>query len=634
MARGIKLSNQLYPATQEKILSQAEYIHDENWQGSNKDQQSINTYIKNNMQTLDQKIDDGMLTLDQKIDHRIEVDLKPGSGLFKNINLEDVIIGIDNTIYGFLDNIDNKYPGCIKGIVRGDVDEDGQVSISDVTAITDMLLEGGSNFHTITNILILEDPNIQIGNISSSKFKFNFKDISSSAFGQVSDENTVLENHIVLYDSSMRSTTSDKITTYVIELTQYYDSNTSQWEPLSNSNPITLTVKLTIGETPEQNIMYLYQEDNPDYINVDVPVNIQIEDPDRILRFPNQEDTINVSDISALIDFMFANEWDSEGYYTYFQDDSFYLSDNNNNQIPTCPGIVYQGIDKNNKIHYFISRDYDTLKENSSCKLYTIQFDKYNLDSNSLLEWLKSSIIVDSEDQYRSGYNGDINIHRLRPQYYIGYSFEKYTNNQLFYIFQQEHFHTDSDSSLQYFRDRFFNPTKKVIEVQNINDVVEIPIYFYDLDLCKYGETEYLNVECDPSEYIYSGDYSNQDIDNFHYTPEFYDGGIVANVNFQDLQCVQLVDKQGNPINELKINDIISKYPCITLRLKFNIDNIDDYEYVNEDGGYYKLKKDIILELMLEQNGALAYYIIPNNYGNFSNPELSDKLLNFKIRNL
>jgi len=37
MPEGIKLSNQLYPATEDKILSQAEYIHDSKWEGAKKD---------------------------------------------------------------------------------------------------------------------------------------------------------------------------------------------------------------------------------------------------------------------------------------------------------------------------------------------------------------------------------------------------------------------------------------------------------------------------------------------------------------------------------------------------------------------------------------------------------------------
>lgn len=72
MPEGIKLSNQLYPATAAQILSQAEYIHDSNWNneqwstnteigplnGNRKDQQSINAKLLDKANGLSTDISD------------------------------------------------------------------------------------------------------------------------------------------------------------------------------------------------------------------------------------------------------------------------------------------------------------------------------------------------------------------------------------------------------------------------------------------------------------------------------------------------------------------------------------------------------------------------------------------------
>jgi len=55
------------------------------------------------------------------------------------------------------------YPGCITGIIRGDVDGDGVVNISDVTAMIDMLLTKTNTSTSMSNlelILTLNDSDL------------------------------------------------------------------------------------------------------------------------------------------------------------------------------------------------------------------------------------------------------------------------------------------------------------------------------------------------------------------------------------------------------------------------------------------------------------------------------------------
>lgn len=657
MPQGIKLSNQLYPATGDQILSQAEYIHDSNWQGNKKDQQSINAKIKQDIST----INNNYTTINNKVDQKIDKSkLKAGSGLFRQDNQSnnDIIIGIDNTVYGFLENPNNKYPGCIKGIIRGDVNEDGIVNIADVTSLIDMLLSGEGapdSGSIITNILTINNGNILNSTFPYSRFRFSFKTFPVvNNTNSININNTVLENHIQLYDIASQGTTtgsstlnssqdSGKIAYFEIQLEDYWNSSINEWSTLEST--VTLTVKLVIGDIPDQNEIYILASDgnNSQYINQDLQVSIEIEDPDNLLKFPRQgqdsgSNVISIADVTALIDFILQDEWYDQ-YYNYFSSDSLYLLDNENNLIPTCPGVIYQGIDKDGNYRYFIAREYKSTKEESSARLYPIKLDINNLDTKSLVDWLRQTIIVDNNQNYPNSQPSNIGKTQIPSQYIIGYSFEKYNNEQLFHIFQQQYFTVDdyNEIGVPNIINTFFNPNKQLLEVQSIVGAVEIPIYFYDIDLCKYGDNEYLNYmghTCDGDTLVIN--YEDEDLQYFHYTPIFYDGSIIARLNMDDIKGVKLVDKNNNPIDsEIKLKNPISKYPCITLRFLFDR-NPDNFIYVNEDGGYFTLKQDLSLKLLLEfedVSTSFYRYIIPNNFNNPETP-IVDKLINFKIRNL
>lgn len=647
----IKLSNELYPATGDQILSQAEYIHDSRWPETKKDQQSINTKILQDIGTIDNKVD-------QKIN---KTNLKAGSGLFRqdNPSNSDIIIGIDNTVYGFLENPNNKYPGCIKGIIRGDVNEDGMVNIGDVTSLIDMLLSGEGapdSGSIVTNILTIDNGNTLNSNFPYSRFRFSFKTFPVvNNTNSISVNNTILENHIQLYDIASQGTNiesggslnssqdSGKIAYFEIQLEDYWNSSINEWSTLEGT--VTLTVKLVIGDIPDQNEIYILTSDgnNSQYINQDLQVSIEIEDPNNLLKFPRQgqdsgSNIVSIADVTALIDFILQDEW-SDQYYNYFSSDSLYLLDNENNLIPTCPGVIYQGIDKDGNYRYFIARDYKSTKEESSARLYPIKLDVNNLDTKSLVDWLRQTIIVDNNQNYPNSQQSNLGKTKIPPQYIIGYSFEKYNNEQLFHIFQQQYFTVDDYNKVGVpnIINTFFNPNKQLLEVQNIVDAVEIPIYFYDIDLCNYGDNEYLSNKghvCDENAPILN--YEDEDLQYFHYTPNFYDGSIIARLNIDGIKGVKLVDKNNKPIDsEIKLKNPISKYPCITLRFLFDR-NPDNFTYVNEDGGYFTLKQDLPLELLLEfeDNYTSFYrYIIPNNFSENTAP-IVDKLINFKIRNL
>lgn len=220
MPEGIKLSNQLYPATDEKILSQAEYIHDSEWTETNKDQQSIN-------QSLKDKISTSETTSITNLEMGLNA-VNPGIGLVStsdaNINLDQngTIESIDprtlsicNTVYAYQHNDQNNtYPGVIKGYVRGDINGDGYANVADVTQLITIILNGSAlqditvDMETLEgsfNGIKVDDNNIiptDQGNITKLRIIINempYKESQDILLGKgpiASIENTPLENYI------------------------------------------------------------------------------------------------------------------------------------------------------------------------------------------------------------------------------------------------------------------------------------------------------------------------------------------------------------------------------------------------------------------------------------------------------
>ncbi len=707
MAKGIKLSNELYPATSDKVLSQAEYIHDSEWEETKKDQQSINKSLLQNIENSEQ-------AAKEYTDSRLKNNLKAGAGLFKD-DLDDdsnnIYMGVHNTVYSFLDEDNKNYPGNIYGgkPIRGDINRDNRVNISDVTSLIDILLHGNDGRNPIEPIFLLFDEDDQDQNpitftfgraiineywiddnnnrkkqgvstrgvlgteFSSTKFRFKFINIPTNNTNNEEDsinvENTVLENHLkILFkksdsknDIEQEQDTEPQGTTYKFKLKidGYYDANQGAMCDITksvivdenyydNSNhyviektidyidnefdlEFTIPSDATEGSKPTNIILInhhnrefsdeelLLEQDTdftePPYsindytilssgsnVRLEIPLyDVAINDPSGILRFPWQGGEtgtlISINDVTKLIDFIISNNWGEEDYYAYFVNDLFRLADNDGHIIPTCPGLIYQGITSEGSTVYCIAKDYyKTDQVNNLGVLYPLKINEANIDQSSLKEWIQSCVFIDPGKSYRSNAEDDVIDAAVegylekpifRSEKYV-FVLNKYSKQQLY----DAYYDIVENENYDTFNNMFFIPSTPsdytTINVQNIDDIIEVPLYIWNFTLEEDDST-----------------ISELSIDNnlnppIQYTPDFTNQKFIVSIVNSAANVVQLINQKGENINQVIIKNIITKFPQIILRFKLDKSDLSNYRYINEDGGYYTLNDNTFINMFVE----------------------------------
>ena len=606
MPEGIKLSNQLYPATEDKILSQAEYIHDSKWEGAKKDQQSINASLKG---TIADNINSINEDLTQYINNVTEGGLNaivPGIGLNlvqrANLSLDsDGRIEINNnepdeesgeisgisprilsicpTIYSYQTPNQN-YPGVIKGFLRGDVNEDGQVTISDVTELINKILEKDlpeeklvinmysinqeDNFNRLLNIT---NPNT---NIKKVKIKItSFGDIIEGNRSQIaSDENTDLENHILIQSYPTRETTSEN-KYFKIKILGYYndiqdtsdsiitgniDNNTEYTVYITNVNgEYTFTLQFFVNSE---------QQDQQDKILMDV--DIKIDEGAEYLKFPNQGgsdgSSVNIGDVTALIDYVLKgrNSWQDD-YYQYFSEDGFFLYDQNNYKIPVSAGIIYQAVDvSNNTRYYFMAKEEDLVSGVN--KLYPFRINSYNVDKMDILKWLKSALIVDDDMSLK------ITMTKIK---FIG-NYSQIDDQFVQNLYDYLNNHTE-EIDFSYFN------TKKIVEIPTTNTIKYLQVFPCFIDKIHY----------------------DADLNKPVYDPSFVEDNTIV-VSVDENSPVRIVNNIGEQVYSMEFNNISSQMNFILIPIVFNNDDLSKYEYIDQQGGYYQLKEDVELKIELK----------------------------------
>lgn len=586
MPQGIKLSNQLYPATESKILSQAEYIHDSQWEEQKKDQQSIN-----------KSLNDRILESGEDLTSYINSNLVNGiNSVTPSIGLKDVTttsiqtdedgkitsisprkLGICDTIYAYQDNdSNNSYPGVIKGIIRGDINRDGKVSIQDVTQLINILLKGETNVDPVTISMELKNPNstffdgIQVnntetipvnGNIrkvfvklkSSTPINTNQQDLNNV---NVSNDDSEIENYIKLcrISSILKNTNSqNEGFKYYINIIGYEDSNQTRtdFNPTQAYNDFILEV--FPNDVPENNEVIFYKDTS----EIGELVNVNIQDPGGLLAFPNQGiDGIKIGEVTALINYVLSGKWNDSTFYSYFSSDNFYLIDNQNNPIPVSTGIIYQAVEvTTNNRYYFIAYEQDYTETNN--KLYFLQVKVKNIDSEDLLQWLQNTLLVIDESNTREKYTS----------YILFGTFDKLNDNQVKQAVIDLNDNNDSQQWDTIFSEDNIN---KILEVQNVSNTIEVPVYFY-----RPRGIQVLTDDQDNQVLLY----------NF---PE----ACTITVSLDEDNPAYFKDNLDNLTKSLTFRNLNVDYPYIVLPITFNTNNLDYYEYNN---GFYNLKENVQL---------------------------------------
>lgn len=642
MEKGIKFSNQIYPATKEQIISQAEYIHDSEWENENqedtkKDQQSINEKLKNRINSskiaLNNSIQNLSATLNSTINQKEQTLLSyvnnnisglinkvtPGLGL-QQTEESQCTIGSDNKITNITNNElaicdtlfrfrypnedtqdedtpddntpddntqdnetqDDSYAGYIQGYTPGDFNGDTKVGIEDVTAILNVLLSNDSDsfprpesFSVIltpknqNNLTIkyLGDQN-SVSSVTSKEFKIKFTGINLEEFiinnttqeeqttkkTSIKREQSLIEKKLAILDSYQKynNTSENQNTTtkygFQFEIIGYTNNN-EQYVPadqfisggtysviINNVNDLenidyqNIQVKLVDKKVVQKQttggqIEYVLEDD----FNTTTDINITINDPNNLLRLMYPGEGLKIEQVTYLMEAILSNSFINifslfgAGYFMYAND---------NTPINGCPGLIYQAIAKDGKEFRFISYgEYN--------KVYPFLLS--DADLTYIVDHLKNSIIVDED-------SADKQITR----YNIGASFIKYSDQDLI-----DAYNGDGIPNL------FQSQSTKIINLSNINDIVKVPIYLYDIPHIAVRDN------------------------SISYSNEF--NGKILTFQSENPQKLWLVNNSGEKIDYIDISNINNDYPIFTLQLKFNPD-LNIYRYNN---GYFEFDEDV-----------------------------------------
>lgn len=573
MSQGIKLSDQLYPATKEKIVTSAEYIYDNSWTLSDKDQKSINTYIRS-----------------QLSDKLTDNDLFTTLGITKLTNQQigqeqyKTVLRLDNTIYNY------NYPGSgkqgyhIEGILRGDVDNDGEVTIGDVTYLIDYLLTGSSSINEEAAPLIFKLEfnnaiNDQYGGykyftVHCSDYELNGMNIQSSddpiiaklkILSKLSDNYTESQpNHQPLSQWNYK---------IEVELLKGFSTDFGSEITSNDGDDAVQGTKLYLGANLNNEDPYpLSVYNDPAEQPLGIMARLTIIDKDNAMNMwiDNDNTEVTISDVSNLIDFLLTDSWNTDKFSDIVAPNGLVLkkySSGGSTPIECYPGIIYQGIDPNGIIHYFIAKP-SSYTSNSNTepqgyKLVPYKVPNYKLEGY-ILDWLKSCIIkLTDNDQDEESFDEHFisTIRALQKKYPVEYIYQFYEDNGY---------------------DIMMQDISEVLTPSSIDSIVEFPLFLYDSEY--FGQME-----------------SEEDLQN--YTPNIENKKFI--ISLSDNSNICLVDEFGREINKLYITrvDQEDKIPCILLRFKFK-----QGSYVLNNG-YLELQNPI--RLSVRQLGSERSSFVP-----------------------
>lgn len=614
MPTGIKLSNQLYPATGDQILSQAQYIHDSQWQDDNKDQQSINSSIKQQIDGVNGSIDiinDTLGGFDTRISNLSNEITNSINALAASRGLKKIPKGgsigptfvLNDTVYKFgpLDEGEtNKYSGFITSSIRGDANGDFNVDINDVVFMVDKLLnKGNGQENELTIMLDLKNTPFEVLVGSSWESYQHFK-INLTAYNvnnRNSEESIIIRNTdselekiIKIYNAAAlstikgnvynstvnipentaeqnQSTEEDEypIPIFEIKILGYYnDDPNNQWTNLVN---ITAADKIRI---PHLNNYEIQDDDvlkfevkgvNQYHFNIiknndteeeiSQDISIVCSDPDNIFSFDVDLDGyFSIGDITALIDYLLKGSW-VPGYQDLFSSDCLYLFNNESIPVATYPGIVYQMMLDDGSVCYLMSKNYNY--DSSYNRLYPIKMGYKNIDTNSrdLIKWLNNLLIVSDDLEDQQISSSD------------------YSSIRVFVNKKDRILSIDNPIIIE-------NPPidSKILNVEQLNSIVTLPIFLYTWDSEAPATTTVPLKQ----------NYSNKQL----------------KITLSDNSNICLVDNLDNEINELYIDNITStEEPICFIKLK-----IKEGTYITNQG-FLELENPIQLYVYESVNDSL-----------------------------
>lgn len=621
MEKGIKFSNQIYPATEEQIITQAEYIHDSEWENdlntenNKKDQQSINKKLNDRINSSKEQLTNQITSsadtlqgninttksnllgyINRNIDGLINK-VTPGLGLQQTAisqctigetsneitEITDSELAVCDTLfrYGDYSTVDDSYAGSIQGYTPGDFNGDTKVDIRDVTDIIDTLLANKDSFPDSGNFSVILTPKNQnnltikyLGDqnsesfITSREFKIKLTDFKLKEFvidDTTQEEQTIVETNIksgqslvekklAILDSyqKSRNTTKNRDNSIVVNGFQFeikgYINNNEEYVSadqfmkkgtysvvLENiDDPENMTIKL-VGkqivqkQTTGGQIEYVLEDDFDILTDIDITIN----DPANLLRLLIPEDGLNISQVTNLIDALLLG--DSIINIFSLLGAGYFIYDNNGNPVNGCPGLIYQAIAKDGKIFRFISYgEYN--------RVYPFLLSE--VDLTYIVDHLKNSVITENSEIGRQDF--------LRHN--IGVSFTKLSDQDII----------DADNS-DGISNIFYDQGTKIVNISNINNIVKIPLYLYDIP----------NISVRESTVTYNNNFD----------------GKVLSFYLQDSSKFWLVNDIGEEVDQLVFQNINNTCPFIVLKLKFNPD-LNIYTYVD---GHFELSEDVAI---------------------------------------
>lgn len=635
MAKGIKLSNELYPATAEKILTQAEYIHDSRWNGNNKDQQSINEELQQSIQETSEDIynyvDNSITNLSTNVNSRID-NLRGDKGIevidYSFTNTRSGQDSIRSKTFQLVDSIYNMYDSnkqysesdCYViryNRARGDFNDDGEVTIADISALTDQLLNDenyGEDQELITTLVFKDTEDISsliIGHTQDNTpipilpsgvtgiktFKIQYKEIkkesdnSNSVSVKLQSNQSSLERKITLINSinnyskyKSSDTSSNRGIKFNIKILGYYTDNIVNSNNLVEYNNIKnytdFECELLIDETTNEYEITLNVN------NTSILVESITTKYSDILVDADRNWELTVADISALIDYLLFGKWDedTESLVDYFLLNSYYnivklVKQGNNSlveeRIKVFPGLLYQIMDTDGIVKYFAAR------KNSEYDLYKISLNISNIDMYSLVDWFKiHPIITTDTTEEQSSEESSSELTGMGSSI-LKVSFDKYDDATIIDAYERDLIEYQSNFEPGEYGQNMFNLFNsqliKHIELDNINSIVELPIYLWDL----YDAT--IDSVNDTITY-------NNNFNNSSFTIS------IGNTEDSVQDSLSIVDNFGNNVENVNIDNINIKNPKLLLNIKFNNSNLSHYHVISEGNQqYYELINDVPL---------------------------------------
>jgi len=102
-------------------------------------------------------------------------------------------------------------------------------------------------------------------------------------------------------------------------------------------------------------------------------------------------------------------------------------------------------------------------------------------------------------------------------------------------------------------------------------------------------------------------------LDDVNNTVYLYDDNSYVNpleIQLSDGTNVSIINEFGEEVDTIVKKVINKDNPFINLKLKFNQNSLENYQYVDEDGGYYELKEpvSILIKIKVRTGEFTSYY--------------------------